>query len=107
LPVTTKSHRSSSRDSLKTQSGQPSWWFGTPLIGILFGYVANAFFPEFVKSSAALVYRLSGNGQPATALTPDAARFLAPLVGMLLAVLALAGVQLVKRVRRMGKQVRA
>jgi len=62
------------------------------------GFAANGFFPDFVESSAAIIYRLSGNGRPSAALTPDAARFLAPLVGMLLAVLALAAVQLVKLV---------
>ena len=94
-------------DRFKGQSSAPSWWLGAPLIGVLFGFVANRFFPGFVESSATLIYRLSGNGQPPAALAPDAARFLAPLVGMLLAVLALAAVQLAKRLMRMRKHVDA
>ena len=94
-------------DKFKGQSSAPSWWLGAPLIGVLVGLVANRFFPGFVESSAALIYRLSGNGQPPPALAPDTTRFLAPLVGMLLVVLALAAVQLVKRMLQMRKQVGA
>ena len=91
-------------DRFKGQSSAPSWWLGAPLIGILFGFVANRFFPGFVESSATLVSRLSGNGQPPAALAPDTTRFLAPLVGMLLAVLALPTVQLIRQVVRTRKQ---
>jgi uncharacterized membrane protein YccC len=94
-------------DRFTGQSGTPSWWLGAPLIGVLFGFVANRFFPGFVESIAALIYRLSGNGPPPAALAPDATRFLAPLIGMLLAVVALAAVQLVKRLTRMRQQVGA
>ena len=94
-------------DRFKGQSSAPSWWLGAPLIGVLFGFVGNKFFPGFVESSATLIYRLSGNGQPPAALAPDAARFLAPLVGMLLAVLVLATVQLIRRGVRTRKQVGA
>jgi hypothetical protein len=94
-------------DRFKGQSGAPRWWFGAPLIGVLFGFVANGFFPNFVESSAGLIYRLSGNGQPPVTLGPDTTRFLAPLVGMLLAVLALGALQLAKRLRRMHKQIGA
>jgi hypothetical protein len=92
-------------DRFKEQRGAPSWWLGAPLIGVLFGFVANRFFPGFVESSAALIYRLSGNGQPPAALGPDAARYVAPLVGMVLAVMALAAVQLAKRLTRMRKGI--
>jgi hypothetical protein len=94
-------------DRFKGQSSAPSWWLGAPLIGVLFGFIANRFFPGFVESSAALIYRLSGNGLPPATLAPDAARFLAPFVGMLLAVLALAAVQLLKRLTRTRKDVGA
>jgi hypothetical protein len=94
-------------DRFKWQSSAPSWWLGAPLMGVFFGFIANRFFPGFVESSAALIYRISGNGVPPATLAPDAARFLAPLVGMLLAVLALAAVQLVKRLTRARKHVRA
>jgi hypothetical protein len=86
LPVATNPRRSPSPHSLKTQPGQPSWWLGAPSIGVLFGFVANGLFSEFVNSSAALIYRPSGHGQPSAALAPEATR-LAPLVGMLLTVL--------------------
>lgn len=89
------------------RSSTPRWWLGAPLFGVLFGFVANRFFPEFVELSATLIYRLSGNGQPPAALAPDAVRFLAPLVGMLLAVIALAAVQLIRRVVRTRKQIAA
>ena len=82
------------------KTGAPGWWYGAPLIGVLFGFVANGFFPDVVASSAALIYRLSGNGQPPAAVEPASARLLAPLVGTLLAVLALAAVALVKRLTR-------
>ena len=88
-------------DRFKT--GALGWWYGAPLIGVLFGFVANRFFPDVVVSSAALIYRLSGNGEPPAAVAPDSARFLAPLVGTLLAVLALAAVGLVKRLTRIRK----
>jgi uncharacterized membrane protein YccC len=78
---------------------QPNWWFGAPLFGVLFGFVANRFAPEFVDSSAALIFRLSGNGH-ASAISSDTRRLLAPLVGMVLAVLVLAAWQLVKSTRR-------
>jgi hypothetical protein len=79
---------------------QPNWWFGAPLFGVLIGFVANRFAPEFVESSAALIYRLSGNGQVSAAISSDTRRFLAPLVGMVLAVLVLAAWRLVKSTRR-------
>jgi ABC-type dipeptide/oligopeptide/nickel transport system permease component len=94
-------------DRFKGQSGAPSWWFGAPLLGVLFGFVANRFFPGFVESSATLIYRVSGSGQPPLTLTPDTTRFLAPLVGMLLAVMALGAMQLAKRLRRMRNQIGA
>lgn len=94
-------------DRFKGQSSVPSWWLGAPLFGILFGFVANRFFPGSVETIAALIYRLSGNGPPPAALAPEATRFLAPLVGMLLAVAALAVVQLVKHWMRVRKQVGA
>jgi hypothetical protein len=92
-------------DRFSEQRGAPSWWLGAPLIGVLFGFVANRFFPSFVESNAALIYRLSGNGQPPAALGPDAAQFVAPLVGMVLAVMVLAAVQLAKRLTRMRKRI--
>lgn len=51
-------------DRFKGQSSAPSWWLGAPLFGVLFGFAANRFFLEFVESSAVLIYRLSGEGQP-------------------------------------------
>ena len=84
-------------DRFKTQT---SWWFGAPLFGVLIGFVANRFAPEFVESSAALIYRLSGNGQASAAIPPDTRRVLAALVGMVIAVLVLAAWRLVKSTRR-------
>ena len=92
-------------DRFKGNAAVPNWWLGAPLIGVLFGFVANRFFPDFVASSAALIYRLSGNSQPPAPIEPDSARFLAPLVGTLLAVLALAAVELVKRLTRIRRHV--
>jgi hypothetical protein len=94
-------------DRFREQRGAPSWWLGAPLFGVLFGFVANSFFPGFVEWSAAVIYRLSGNGQPPAVLGADTARFLAPLVGMMLAVMALAAVQLAKRLTRMRKRIGA
>jgi hypothetical protein len=84
-------------DRFKTQ---PSWWFGAPLLGLLIGFVTNRFVPDFVESSAALIYRLSGNGPASAAISSDTRRFLAPLVGMVIAVLVLAAWRLVTSTRR-------
>ena len=69
--------------------GAPGWWFGAPLFGVLFGFIADRFFPEFVQKAAGVVYWLSGNGQPSAPPSPDVTRFLAPLIGIVLAVLVL------------------
>lgn len=74
-----------------------SWWFGAPLFGVLFGFVANGFFPEFVQSAAVAIYRMSGNGPEPVTIGPDATRFLAPLIGMVLAVVVLGAWQLIRR----------
>ena len=68
------------------------------MFGVVFGFVANRLFPEFVGWSAALIYGMSGNGPTPDALSADVTRFLAPFVGMVLAVLVLASVRLAKRV---------
>ena len=74
-----------------------SWWFGAPLFGVLFGMVANRFFPEFVRSAAIAVYRVSGNGPDPVSVSAEATRFLAPLIGIVLAVALLGGWRLVRR----------
>ncbi len=78
----------------------PGWWLGAPLFGVLFGFVANRFFPEFVQKAAGVVYWLSGNGQPSAPASPDVTRFLAPLVGIVLAVLVLGAWRLVRQLTR-------
>lgn len=81
-------------------SGVPQWWFGAPLLGVLFGMVANRFFPRVVESLAILIYRGSGNDSGSLAISPETTRFLAPLVGMLVAVSALAAWRLLTLIRR-------
>jgi hypothetical protein len=77
------------QDRFKGQASAPGWWLGAPFFGVVFGVVANRFFPEFVQATAALIYRASGNGAAPAASSPETTRFLAPLVGMVLAVIAL------------------
>ena len=80
-----------------TQGGPAaSWWFGAPLFGVLFGFVANRFFPEFVRSAAVAIYRVSGNGPDPVTIEPDATRFLAALIGMVLAVALLGAWRLIR-----------
>ena len=85
-------------ERFKSSSGAPSWWFGAPLFGVLFGFVANRFFPEFVQSVAVLIYRVSGNGPALGTISLEATRFLAPLVGMVLAVIVLGTWHVVRNV---------
>jgi hypothetical protein len=87
-------------DTFQGRGSPPHWWFGAPLLGVLFGFVSNALFPEFVQSAAAVIYRVSGNGSAAAPLSPDAVRFLAPLVGMLLAVVGLGAWRVVRLATR-------
>jgi hypothetical protein len=74
----------------------PGWWFGAPLFGVLFGMVANRFFPDFVRSAAVAIYRVSGSDADPATIGPEATRFLAPLVGMLLAAAVLAAWRLIR-----------
>jgi hypothetical protein len=60
------------------------------LFGVLFGMVANRFFPDFVGSASMLIYRASGNDPILAALSPTATHVLAPLVGIVMAVAVLA-----------------
>lgn len=87
-------------DRFQGRGSAPNWWFGAPLLGIAFGFVANALFPEFVPSAAAVIYRVSGNGTPAALVSPEAARVLAPLVGLVLAVTILAAWRVVRYATR-------
>jgi hypothetical protein len=73
-----------------------SWWFGAPLFGVLFGFAANRFFPDFVRSAAVAIYRISGNSADPVPIGPDATRFLAPLIGMILAVVLLGAWRLIR-----------
>ena len=88
------------------ESGPPRWWVGVPLIGVLLGFIANRFAPELVQSSAALIYRLSGNGQAAATVSAETARSLAPMVGMVFAVIVLTTFQFARRVRRARRRAK-
>ncbi|HKE83676.1 MAG TPA: hypothetical protein VKB50_07980, partial [Vicinamibacterales bacterium] len=61
-------------ERFKARPDAPSWWFGAPLIGVAFGFVANRFFPEFVAWSATIIYQISGNGPAPAAVAPDVTR---------------------------------
>jgi len=87
------------------ESGPPRWWLGVPLMGVLLGFAANRFVPELVQSAAALIYRLSGKGQAAATVSAETAGSLAPLVGMVFAVIVLTTLQLAKRARRALRRV--
>jgi hypothetical protein len=92
-------------DRFAGQASAPGWWLGAPLFGVVFGLVANRLFPEFVQSAAGLIYRVSGNGVAPSQISADATRFLAPLVGMVLAVIGLAAWRLVRYAMRPRAQV--
>ena len=87
-------------DTFQGRGSAPNWWFGAPLLGVAFGVAANAWFPEFVESAAAVIYRVSGNRSAAAPLSPDAVRIVAPLVGMLLAVVGLGAWRVVRLATR-------
>jgi len=63
--------------------------------------IANRFFPRVVESLAISIYHSSGNDSGSFAISPETTRFLAPLVGMLVAVSALAAWRLLTFVRRL------
>ncbi|HZM61715.1 MAG TPA: hypothetical protein VFB85_18015 [Vicinamibacterales bacterium] len=92
-------------DRLRAHSSAPSWWFGAPLFGVLFGFVANQYFPDFVASASMLIYRASGNDPVAAAPSPATTRVLAPLVGTVLAVAVLGCWRLTTFVRQYRSQV--
>lgn len=87
------------QDRFQGRGPAPGWWFGAPLLGVLFGFVAGALFPDFVPFAAAVIYRVSGNGT-GVRVSPDAARILAPLVGMVLAVIGLAAWRVIRHAAR-------
>jgi hypothetical protein len=87
-------------DRFAGQASAPGWWLGAPLLGVVFGFVANRLFPEFIRSAAGVVYRLSGNGTALSEISADSTRFLAPLVGMVLAVVGLAAWRVVRSAMR-------
>jgi hypothetical protein len=74
------------------------------LFGVLFGMVANRFFPDFVASASMLIYRASGNDPIPAALSPTATHVLAPLVGTVMAVAVLACWRLATFIRQHRSQ---